>query len=189
MTREAAFDLLQEHNKDAFHIEHGETVEATMRYFAREFDPENQEFWGIVVFCTISTGKSMTTNPRCTRYMPRRSSKLPGGRPSSFARFRATRSDFNPDLPKPELQMEKILFATEELTGLIGAAVIMRPSKSVMDFEVKIAEEEVQGQALCCRRESRCDSFGRRDARLGAGRAVRPHHQGHAEFCARSRYL
>ena len=48
MTREAAFDLLQEHNKDAFHIEHGETVEATMRYFAREFDPENEEFWGIV---------------------------------------------------------------------------------------------------------------------------------------------
>lgn len=48
MTREEAFALLSEHNKEAFHIEHGETVEGTMRYFAREFDPENEEFWGIV---------------------------------------------------------------------------------------------------------------------------------------------
>ena len=48
MTREEAFALLADHNKDPFHIEHGETVEQTMRYFAREFDSENEEFWGIV---------------------------------------------------------------------------------------------------------------------------------------------
>ncbi len=48
MTRDAAFALLQEHNKEEFHIEHAETVEQTMRYFAREYDPENEEFWGIV---------------------------------------------------------------------------------------------------------------------------------------------
>ena len=48
MTREAARALLLEHNKDPFHIEHGETVEQVMRYFAREFDPDNEEFWGIV---------------------------------------------------------------------------------------------------------------------------------------------
>ncbi len=48
LTRDEAFALLCEHNKDPFHIEHGETVEQTMRYFAREFDPENEEFWGIV---------------------------------------------------------------------------------------------------------------------------------------------
>ena len=48
MTREEAFELLAAHNKDPFHIEHGETVEQTMRYFAREYDPENEEFWGIV---------------------------------------------------------------------------------------------------------------------------------------------
>ena len=41
-------DRLSEHNKDPFHIEHAETVEQTMRYFAREYDPENEEFWGIV---------------------------------------------------------------------------------------------------------------------------------------------
>ena len=49
MTREAARALLLEHNKDPFHIEHGETVEQVMRYFAREFDPDNEEFWGIVL--------------------------------------------------------------------------------------------------------------------------------------------
>ena len=48
LTRDEAFALLNEHNKDPFHIEHAETVEQTMRYFAREYDPENEEFWGIV---------------------------------------------------------------------------------------------------------------------------------------------
>ena len=48
ITRDRAFELLNEHNKDPFHITHGETVEGTMRYFAREFDPENEDFWGIV---------------------------------------------------------------------------------------------------------------------------------------------
>ena len=48
MTREQAYDLLCTHNHDPFHIEHGETVEGVMRYFAREFDPDNEEFWGIV---------------------------------------------------------------------------------------------------------------------------------------------
>ena len=99
LTRDEAFALLQEHNKDPFHIEHGETVEQTMRYFAREFDPENEEFWGIVGLLHDL--------------------------------------DWEEHDDEPELQMEKILFASEELTGLIGAAIAMRPSKSVMDFEVK----------------------------------------------------
>ena len=60
-----------------------------------------------------------------------------GGTPELIRAIQSHTSDFNPDLPKPELQMEKILFATEELTGLIGAAVVMRPSRSVMDFNVK----------------------------------------------------
>ena len=47
ITREAAFALLQEHNKESFHIEHAETLEGTMRYFARELDPENEEFWAL----------------------------------------------------------------------------------------------------------------------------------------------
>ena len=63
--------------------------------------------------------------------------EVAGGTPELIRAIQSHTSDFNPDLPRPELQMEKVLFATEELTGLIGAAVVMRPSKSVMDFEVK----------------------------------------------------
>ena len=48
IARDDAFALLGEHNKEEFHIEHAETLEGTMRYFAREFDPDNEEFWGIV---------------------------------------------------------------------------------------------------------------------------------------------
>ncbi|MBQ2682135.1 MAG: HD family phosphohydrolase, partial [Eggerthellaceae bacterium] len=46
--RDKAFALLNEHNKEEFHIEHAETLEGTLRYFAQEFDPENVEFWSIV---------------------------------------------------------------------------------------------------------------------------------------------
>ena len=137
MTREATFDLLQEHNKDAFHIEHGETVEATMRYFAREFDPENEEFWGIVGLLHDLDWEEHDDEPEMHTLYATPLIEAAGGSLELIRAIQSHTSDFNPDLPKPELQMEKILFATEELTGLIGAAVIMRPSKSVMDFEVK----------------------------------------------------
>lgn len=137
MTREAVFDLLQEHNKDAFHIEHGETVEATMRYFAREFDPENEEFWGIVGLLHDLDWEEHDDEPEMHTLYATPLIEAAGGSLELIRAIQSHTSDFNPDLPKPELQMEKILFATEELTGLIGAAVIMRPSKSVMDFEVK----------------------------------------------------
>ena len=74
-------------------------------------------------------------------------------------------------MPKPELQMEKILFACDELTGLIGAAVIMRPSKSVMDFTTKSLKKKFKDKrfaAGCSRR----DFAGRRDVGLGAPRAL-----------------
>ena len=129
--------MLQEHNKDAFHIEHGETVEATMRYFAREFDPENEEFWGIVGLLHDLDWEEHDDEPEMHTLYATPLIEAAGGSPELIRAIQSHTSDFNPDLPKPELQMEKILFATEELTGLIGAAVIMRPSKIVMDFEVK----------------------------------------------------
>lgn len=60
ITHEAAFNLLSEHNKDPFHIEHAETVEQTMRYFAREYDPRTRSSGASWVCCTTSTGKSTT---------------------------------------------------------------------------------------------------------------------------------
>ena len=137
MTREEAFDLLKEHNKDSFHIEHGETVEQTMRYFAREYDPENEEFWGIVGLLHDLDWEEHDDEPEQHTVYAAEMIKAVGGTPELIHAIQSHNSDLNPALPAPELQMEKILYATEELTGLIGAAVVMRPSKSVMDFEVK----------------------------------------------------
>lgn len=137
ITREDALVLLKEHNKDPFHIEHGETVEGVMRYFAAEYDPENEEFWGIVGLLHDLDWEEHADEPEKHTLFAAEDIKAAGGSAELVRAIQSHTSDFNPDLPKPELVMEKILFATEELTGLIGAAVVMRPSKSVMDFEVK----------------------------------------------------
>ena len=70
-------------------------------------------------------------------------------------------SDNNPELPAPELPMEKVLFAVDELTGLIGAAVIMRPSKSVMDFEVKSLKKKFKDKRFARRLQPRHHPQGR----------------------------
>jgi predicted hydrolase (HD superfamily) len=137
ISREAAYDLLAAHNKDEFHLEHGRTVEATMRYFAREFDPQNEEFWGIVGLLHDLDWEEHDDEPAMHTLYAEPWIREAGGSDALVRAIQSHTSDYNTDLPKPELQMEKILFATEELTGLIGAAVVMRPSKSVMDFEVK----------------------------------------------------
>ncbi|MDY2777107.1 MAG: HD family phosphohydrolase [Collinsella sp.] len=137
MTREAAYDLLLEHNKDPFHIEHAETVEQTMRYFAREYDPENEGFWGIVGLLHDLDWEEHDDDPMNHTLYAAEDIEAAGGSPELIRAIQTHTSDYNTALPHPELMMEKILFATEELTGLIGAAVVMRPSKSVMDFNVK----------------------------------------------------
>ncbi len=71
-----------------------------------------------------------------------------GGSAELIRAIQTHTSDFNTSLPKPELMMEKILFASEELTGLIGAAVVMRPSKSVMDFNVKSLKKKFKDKRI-----------------------------------------
>ncbi len=137
MTRDEAYELLCQHNEDEFHLEHGQTVEQTMRYFAREYDPDNEEFWGIVGLLHDLDWEEHDDEPEMHTIYAAEDIRAAGGSEELIRAIQSHTSDFNPDLPKPELQMEKILFATEELTGLIGAATRMRPSKSVMDFEVK----------------------------------------------------
>ena len=130
ITRDRAFELLNEHNKDPFHITHGETVEGTMRE-EHEDDPVNHTIYA----AEILEGE--------------------GASPELIRAIQTHTSDFNASLPKPELQMEKILFACDELTGLIGAAVIMRPSKSVMDFTTKSLKKKFKDKrfAAGCSRD------------------------------------
>ena len=78
-----------------------------------------------------------------------------GGTEQLIHSIQTHNSDFNEACPAPELFMEKVLFAVDELTGLIGAAVIMRPSKSVMDFEVKSLKKKFKDKrfAAGCSRD------------------------------------
>ena len=122
ITRDRAFELLNEHNKDPFHITHGETVEGTMRYFAREFDPENEEFWGIVGLLHDLDWEEHEDDPMNHTIYAAEILEGEGASPELIRAIQTHTSDFNSSLPKPELQMEKILFACDELTGLIGAA-------------------------------------------------------------------
>ena len=113
-----------------------------------------------------------------------------GGTPELIRAIQSHTSDYNTDLPKPELQMEKILFATEELTGPHRRGGGHAPvARAVMDFEVKSLKKKFKDKRFAAGVEPRRHPLGRRDARLGARRAVRPHHRGDAVLRARPRHL
>ena len=154
ISREKAFALLEEHNKDPFHIEHALAVEGTLRYFAREFDAENEDFWGLV---GLLHDLDWEEYPTAADHTLRAAEMLAtaGASEQLIRSIQTHNSDFNEACPKPKLFMEKILFATDELTGLIGAAVIMRPSKSVTDFEVKSLKKKFKDKrfAAGCSRD------------------------------------
>ncbi len=103
LTREEAFALLQEHNKDPFHIEHAETVEQTMKYFAREYDPENEEFWGIVGLLHDLDWEEHDDDPMNHTIYAAADIEAAGGSAELVRAIQSHTSDFNTDLPKPEL--------------------------------------------------------------------------------------
>lgn len=154
LTREEAFDLLSEHNKDPFHIEHGETVEGIMRYFAQEYDPDNVDFWGIVGLLHDVDWEEYPTAEDHT-IKGGEMIKEAGGSDELIRAIQSHNADANEKCAAPELQMEKVLFAIDELSGLIGAAIVMRPSKSVMDFNTKSLKKKFKDKrfAAGCSRD------------------------------------
>ena len=148
ITRDEAFALLNEHNKDPYHIEHGQTLEGVMRYFAREYDPENEEFWGIVGLLHDLDWEEHADEPVMHTVYAAQILEEVGGSPELIRAIQTHNSFNNDSLPKPELFMEKVLYATDELTGLIHAAVIMRPSKSVMDFNVRSLKKKYKSKGF-----------------------------------------
>ena len=131
ITRAQAMALLQKYNQESFHIFHGLTVEGTMRYFAREMG-ENEDFWGLV---------GLLHDVDFEKYPEQHCLKAPellseiGAEPEFIHAVCSHGYGICCDV-EPTLPMEKVLFAADALTGLIGAAARMRPSKSVMDMEV-----------------------------------------------------
>lgn len=150
--REAALALLQKYNKEPFHIQHGLTVEGTMRWYARELGyGEDEDFWGI-------TG--LLHDVDFEQYPQEHCIKAPellreaGVGEDMIHAICSHGYDLTVDI-KPEHEMEKVLYAADELTGLIGAAALMRPSKSVQDMELKSVKKKYKSAnfAAGCSRE------------------------------------
>lgn len=139
MKREEAFDLLKEYNKDSFHIRHALTVEGVMKYFAKKLGYGNEEeFWGTVGLLH-DLDFEQYPEKHCIK-----SQEIMKEKGIDERTIHATASHgygLTVDI-KPEHEMEKILYATDELTGLIGAVAIMRPSKSVQDLELKSVKKK-----------------------------------------------
>ncbi len=150
LTREQALGLLQKYNKEPFHIQHALTVEGVMAWFAREMG-EDETFWSL---CGLLHDVDFEQYPdqHCKKA------------PELLAEVNASEEMVHAICShgyglcsdvEPVHQMEKVLFAVDELTGLIGAAARMRPSKSVMDMELSSLKKKFKDKkfAAGCSRD------------------------------------
>lgn len=158
ISREDAAALLKKYNKDPFHIRHAFTMEAVMQWYAKELGYENDaEYWGIV---------GLLHDIDFELYPEEHCLKAPellkeGGVGDDIIHavcshgYGITVGCGKTIDVKPEHEMEKVLFAADELTGLIWAAALMRPSKSTKDMELKSLKKKYKskGFAAGCSRE------------------------------------
>lgn len=131
ITREQALELLLKYNKDTFHLEHALTMEGVMGWYARELGyGEEEDFWRLVGLLH-DVDFEQYPDEHCQK-APELLAEIDAGEELTYAvcsHGYGICSDV-----KPEHEMEKVLFATDELTGLINAGALVRPSKSVMDM-------------------------------------------------------
>lgn len=152
ITREQAYDLLKEYNKDPFHLQHALTVEAVMKWYAKELGyGEEAEYWGIV---------GLLHDIDFEQYPDQHCIKAPellreGGVSEDIIHAVVSHGYGITVDVAPEREMEKVLFAADELTGLIWAAALMRPSKSTKDMELKSLKKKYKskGFAAGCSRD------------------------------------
>ena len=150
--REKALGLLEKYNSEPFHLEHALTVEAVMRWFAGELGYSGEEdFWGM---CGLLHDVDFEKYPdeHCKKAV-----ELLGEIDAPEEMVRAVCSHgygICSDI-EPSHEMEKVLFATDELTGLIGAAAKMRPSGSTKDMEVSSLKKKFKDKrfAAGCSRD------------------------------------
>ena len=153
-TKEQAWELLTQYNKGEFHLKHANTVADVMRWYAEKLGyGDEADFWEIVGLLH-DLDFEMYPDEHCIK-----SQEIMRENGLDERLIRATASHgyglhFD-GLPEPQHEMEKILFATDELTGLIGAVALMRPSKSVSDLEVKSVKKKYKDKkfAAGCSRE------------------------------------
>mgnify|MGYP004601297535 FL=1 len=152
ITRDEALKLLEKYNKESFHIQHGLTVEGVMRWYAKELGyGEEEEYWGQV---------GLLHDIDFELYPEQHCIKAPdllkeGGVGEDMIYAVCSHGYGICCDIKPEHEMEKVLFAADELTGLIWSAALMRPSKSVMDMEIKSLKKKFKDKkfAAGCSRD------------------------------------
>lgn len=153
-THEQAWDLLKEYNQEPFHLRHALTVEAVMGWFADALGyGEQAEFWRQVGLLH-DLDFEQWPDAHCVKVR-----ELLEARGADAALIHAVVSHgwgMTGADAKPEHPMEQVLFAVDELTGLIGAAALMRPSKSVQDMELSSLKKKYKDKkfAAGCSRET-----------------------------------
>ena len=158
LTREEAWNLLREYNKEPFHLRHALTVEGIMRYFAKELGYADEvEYWGIVGLLH-DIDFELYPEEHCLK-APELLREAGVGEDIIHAvcshGYGITVGCGKTIDVEPVHEMEKVLFAVDELTGLIWAAALMRPSKSTKDMELKSLKKKYKsnGFAAGCSRE------------------------------------
>ncbi len=152
ISRADAMALLQKYNKEPFHIQHALTVEGVMRYFADTLGyGEDVEFWATVGLLH-DIDFELWPEEHCLK-APELLKE--GGAEEDFIHAVCSHAYGLCCDVEPIHEMEKVLFAVDELTGLIGAAARMRPSKSVMDMEVSSLKKKFKDKkfAAGCSRD------------------------------------
>ena len=152
ITRDEAYELLKKYNKDEFHLHHGRMVEGTMRYFANKLGyGDEEEYWGIVGLLH-DIDFEMWPEEHCK--------KAPellreAGCDERLIHAVCSHGYGQCSDVEPEHEMEKVLFAVDELTGIVGAAALMRPSKSCKDMELKSLKKKFKDKkfAAGCSRD------------------------------------
>ena len=152
INREQAWNLLTQYNKDAFHLRHAITVENVMGWFAKELGYGDQEEYWSLVGLLHDIDFEMWPDEHCIKCQ---SLLRDAGVEESMIRAVACHAWPHRVDIKPELEMECVLYSVDELTGLIGAAALMRPSKSVADMELKSLKKKFKDKkfAAGCSRD------------------------------------
>ena len=151
ITRDEAFSLLKKYNKDPFHIQHALTVEAVMKWYANELGyGEDAEYWGIVGLLH-DIDFELYPEEHCLK-APEMLREAGVGEDVihsvvSHGYGITVGCGVTIDVA-PEQEMEKVLFAADELTGLIWAAALMRPSKSTKDMELKSLKKKYKSKGF-----------------------------------------
>lgn len=152
MTRSQAWNLLTKYNKEPFHLRHAITVEHVMGWYARQLGYEDQADMWSVVGLLHDLDFELWPEEHCEKAQELMKE---AGVDEAIIRAAASHGWGLRVAIKPEHEMEKVLYASDELTGLIGAVALMRPSKSTKDMELKSLKKKFKDKrfAAGCSRE------------------------------------